>query len=215
MLWIACLVLGLFVWSKMEQYYLVFDSYISKILDRINISKKWREGEQLVYNELIKILNLKNLNKYKIYRNIKIPNRKFDIDLVVTWPKGIIVIEVKNCAEKIHFLKDHAETTKSLTKYKKVVTELYGRSDPRKPVIYHCDIFIKYLNEQKISNLRIKKIIVYTKDIATWDENNGVYIVSGINKLNECIDWGYEDKKFTQNFCDKLDTVLSKISLNK
>ncbi|MDD3663139.1 MAG: hypothetical protein PHT84_04710, partial [Candidatus Pacebacteria bacterium] len=56
----------------------LINNFFSKTDTEINKARKGNEGEKLTYLNLVKFLG----NNYKIYKNFKIPNRKFDIDFL-------------------------------------------------------------------------------------------------------------------------------------
>lgn len=211
--WLGCLISGLFIGKYSEKLNLIFFEYLDKILDKIGIAKNWIDWEKLVYEKLKEILNS---SEYKIYKNVKIPwYDSFDIDFVILWPKRLIILEVKNHSNQIHFFEDHFETTKRKNQYKREITEIWKKgSDPRKKVTDYWEHFSNHLQNQHFGKLKINKALVYTKDVATWEKTNWVYIVSGINDLEEYIkDQTFLDEKITPSVYDKLDKLLSKISL--
>ena len=79
----------------MQFFYRLLDSFLVQTDIKLSIAKQGDEGERAVYLEMIKIFDAQ---RYRIYKNFKIPGRNFDIDFLIIGPKGVLVFEVKNSA---------------------------------------------------------------------------------------------------------------------
>lgn len=77
------------------------------------------KGEDRVLNELMKLPD-----SYSIFRNIHLPQTKWDIDYVVLGPKGLNVIEVKNIKGVIEYKDGELLHNGKLLENKSVVTQI-------------------------------------------------------------------------------------------
>jgi len=163
-------------------------------------------GEKKTFEEFQKILGA----DYKIYRNFKIQNRKFDNDAIIIGPKGIISIEIKNIHGDFEFIGE--ETYKHNWRYgNECLCKLNEWKSPTREVLRHCEAFEKWLSESGFNGIKLKRaiLLVDTKARIIKLENPAVYVVKGLNDLAKYIENSYNDSLFTPEFCEKLDKLLS------
>jgi hypothetical protein len=201
------LIFGIFVGLIIPRLSNKLDSFFDKIDLEINIAKAGDKGEKLIYEELDKILD----DNYTVYPNYIIPGHKFDLDFLIIGPKGVIVMEVKNFSNSTLFSEDQVLSIKDSndSQYKKEVTKLVGRADPRVKINSHCKVLHDYLNYLHIPNINIKKVLVFTKDHVIIEGKPGIYIVKKIYELNKYFNDLYVDGRFTTEFCDEMNKKLS------
>lgn len=161
------------------------------------------EGETKVLTKLKEILD----DNYTAHLNYKIPNRKFDIDFLVVGPKGLVAIEVKNYSDRMLFFKDQAIKVQG-SGYTRQVTKLDGDFDPRNKFKNHCKSLNHYLYSIGLSNVRVKRVIVFINDNNKIEENPGTFIVQGINRLNSYFTGLRQDDRFTSDFCEIVNQKL-------
>ncbi len=183
-------------------------------LDRIN-SKNYRslkgaeggfEGEECVKAELEKIF--KN-SEHKIYHNLelKIEERKFDIDFVIISPlKGVIVLEVKRWTGKSTF---YGKRVKRIDKNGKA-SEKWGKKDPRNQLKNNVRDLKSYLDVHGLAKLHISKAVVIVGGESTVKDSGGVYIVNKIEELKVYVDSIY-NKNLTSNFYQRLIKTMDKL----
>jgi hypothetical protein len=80
---IILLMMGVAFWFNYRQVKGVYDEYKN--------FRAGREGEEAVVERLRAALN----NQWTIFRNLKLPNRKDDLDIVLVGPAGVWLLEVK------------------------------------------------------------------------------------------------------------------------
>ncbi|MDX9779038.1 MAG: nuclease-related domain-containing protein [Patescibacteria group bacterium] len=181
----------------------LINNFFSKTDTEINKARKGNEGEKLTYLNLVKFLG----NNYKIYKNFKIPNRKFDIDFLIVGPKGLIVIEVKNSSNSYIFTEKEARRIKG-EGYSRKTTLLFGNCDPRVKLINHCKSLNHYLYSLGLVGFRIKKALLFINGNISINDKSGVYIINGISKLREYIEGLNYDDRFTAEFCETVNRSL-------
>jgi hypothetical protein len=166
--------------------------------------ERGREGEKAALSELKSVLS----DEYKIYKNFKIPGRKFDIDFVIVGPKGLIVFEVKNYSGKMVFYQEYALKKLSEANRQKDEVHLFGKNDPRNQIIYHSAIFDQYLADLGFENLKINKALVFVNDMVEMKGKSGIPIISGLDKLRVFLIGLEEDEKFTSEFCGRINKAF-------
>jgi len=176
------------------------NSFFFKTDQKIGISSKGHEGEEIVSLEMKNILD----EKYTVYQNFKIPGRKFDIDFLIVGPKGVIAMEVKNYSDRLLFFEDKIIKVRG-EGYTRTVTELYGNYDPRNKLKNHCFSLNNYLQTMGLNEIKVRKVLVFINDNNKIEENPGIFIVQGVNKLKSYFASLYTDEKFTTEFCEKIN----------
>jgi len=191
--------LGFFiVWANRK-----IDNYLININREIGISREGDKGERLVYLELIKSLD----DRYKIYKNFKIPGRIFDIDFLIVGPQGIIALEVKNSSCSYIFEEKVAIRIKG-EGYSHMRTQLYGNCDPRLKLVNHCKSLDHYLFTSGFKDIKARKVILFVKGNISIKGRSGVYIINGLQNLGEYFQSLSEDKKFNKEFCDSINKKI-------
>jgi hypothetical protein len=172
-----------------------------KILDGISHAKLGKEGEDMVSRKLNEIFD-KNI--YYIYSNYKIPHRHFDIDTVIIGPKGIIIFEIKNYSTPLIFDGDDA----FLTAGKGPIRPEW---DPRDEIRRHSYALLEYLKMGRFNEIQTHKAIVFpNKDSVKicYGARPGIYIIVGIDGLDEYVKNLPDNPRFTPEYCDKLDYYM-------
>ena len=182
-----------FVWL-MFQVDKRLDAKMEEYLRNYEFAHKGDQGEELVNQELQKILNPQD---YKIFRNTILPGRKSDIDFIVVGSKGVIILEIKNY-----------DTTTILTYDKTYYTGQDGRvrtkKDYRSIVKWQAAKLEEYLFGQGFK-IKARKALVYLNpkavDIRDAGKNKyGVYVAVGLGGLDKFIAGCYADNQFTPSY---------------
>lgn len=184
------------------------DSFFKKIFDKIENALRGDDGEKQVKAELEKFLG----NEYKIYSNIKLPNKNFDIDILIVEPYGLTVFEVKNWKDEVVFYEKYFERIKHKSDYKMEITR-WHKGDPREQLERSCNNLSGYLKEQgiNISKDNIRRAIVFVEDIATWKGNPHTFIISGLKNLKKYFDHSNQEKISASDY-EKLKNLFEQIS---
>ncbi len=180
------------------------NDFFLKTDNKKNIARKGYEGEKKVYLKLIKILDPE---KYKIHQNFKIPGAKFDFDFLIIGPKGVVVLEVKNSDNSYIFFERGAIRVK-ISKYSREETKLFGRCDHREKLINYCLYLDNYLKSLGFSQIKIRKALVFVDSKVEIKGKSKVFIMSNINELDKYFNTLNEDRRFSQDFCEKIDKKL-------
>lgn len=169
-----------------------------------SIARKGYEGEKRAYLELIKILDSE---KYRIHQNFKLPGAKFDFDFLIIGPKGVVVLEVKNSDNSYIFTEKEAIRVK-VSKYSREETKLFGPCDYRNKLIDRCLFLANYLKSIGLSQIKVRKALVFVDSKVEIKGKPKVFIVSNINELANYFSTLNEDRRFSQDFCEKIDKKL-------
>lgn len=200
-------VLG-YTFVKMSDW---FERFSDKILNSIEYALKGNSGEKLVKAELEKFLNK---NEFKVYSNVKLPYKNFDIDIVVLGQKGITILEIKNWKDSIVFYENekYFERIKQKSKFVTEITKWY-KGDPRKQLNMSIINLRKYLEEMGINtkNIPIQKGIVFPNAVAKWEGKPGIYIISGLQGLKKYFG-DNKGKKIPTNEYEILEQIFNKLS---
>ncbi len=171
-----------------------------KMIREIDKAKKGKDGEDLVFNELNKILDN---NEYKIIKNYKLPDKNFDIDFIVIGPKGIILLEVKNYSNDFVFTKDKCFVS---TNHQEDLKLLPREKDPRFKLQEHANLFTKYLENLRYFSIKPKLGIVFIKEnsINIKYTDMGIYLINGLKSLTKFLADCYSDNRFSKEFCEEI-----------
>ncbi len=171
-----------------------------KIVKEIDIAKKGKQGESLVFDELNKILDN---NEYFIIKNYRLPDRQFDIDFIVIGPKGLILLEVKNYSHDFVFTNDKCFV---FTGHKEEWKLLPQEKDPRFKMQEYSDLFIKYLDKLGYFSIKPKLGIVFIKENSIYinDSGTGIYLINGLKSLDKFLTDCYKDNKFSKELCSEV-----------
>lgn len=190
-----------FICYKLED---ALDSYWEKRSVEQDNGRRGREGEGRVLQEIKKIYG----SEYRVYKNFRIPGRKWDIDFVIVGPRGVIVLEVKNYTGQMSFYQKYVIKKIQKNPQKTEEFHLMGKNDPRNQLIYHTAIFDQYMSDLGFENIKINKALVFSEDIVKENENSGVKIVSGLGDLNGFLNGLEQNEKFTPDFCNKINETF-------
>ena len=177
-----------------------------KILDGIDHAKLGKEGEDMVYTKLNKILDR---NFYTLYPNFKIPHGRFDIDTIIIGPKGIIIFEVKNYSKPVIFDGDDVYL-------KEGEGPMRPDWDPRYEISRHSYSFLEYLRKGGFNEIQTRKAIIFPKNNSVIIRNGartGIYVISGVDGIDEYIKNTPDNPRFTKEYCNNINQYL-KISAN-
>jgi hypothetical protein len=192
---------------------LFFDYVDSKIDKWSKIAEKAElgiEGEDKVFDFLSNILDKE---KFYFFRNIKLPDKKTDIDLVLVGVgKGVYTVEVKNFLDSNYIFENDRV-------YYKKTNGLLGTlyKDIRRIVAWRAKELDKFLFNKGIDEyFPIYKVIVGVNGNSFKVINNDTEYkvqVRNLENLKTYFDQTKENSKFTQEFCLKIVEVISKIKL--
>ncbi|MFA6105509.1 MAG: nuclease-related domain-containing protein [Patescibacteria group bacterium] len=184
------------------------DKITTEIESGIENAKDGLKGENLVFDALVKIINPV---EYKIFRNVVLPGKKWDIDFIILGPKGLCVIEVKNYSTRTVFTYNDAQLR---SKYG--VLGHFIR-DSRWQVYGQVTELEKYLREKNILNFKIDRSLLYvnSESVELKESKNkyNVYVIKGISGLNKYYSDMFLKPKFTPKFREKVSSVLLELKL--
>jgi hypothetical protein len=181
----------------------VMGPFVDEKIEKARRAKLGFTGEDTVFGWLKEIANPEN-----ILRNISLRDsfgNTFDIDLMVIDERGIIVLEVKNFSNSVHFENDdyfyeNKEGKKSLSLIE----------DPRSEARRHAEFLRNYLNNKNLNYLKINTAVVFPNGKVSWDGNSGVYIIKDKESLRNYIGGLEIDSASTLQVCDKIKSLLRK-----
>jgi hypothetical protein len=185
------------------------DKILNKKDNNINKARAGEAGELAVLNKLKTILD----NNYFVFRNFKIPGRKFDVDFLIIGPKGLIVMEVKNSSSCFTFSEIEALRIMGAG-FTQEVTKLMGNADPRIKLKNHCKSLNYYLYSIGLKELRAKKVLVFVNGSISIEGKAVIYIVKKLEELTLYFSGLNDDKRFSSEYCliivEKLKNSLEK-----
>lgn len=189
-------------------YYLrdKLEVFLDNIIRQIKNALKGNLGERKAIGRLQEILG----SQYKIHRNFRIPNTKFDNDVIVIGPKGIILIEIKNIRGEFEF--KGQETYKHYRCYgSECLCKLNEYKSPSKEVIRHSNALQNWLEVKGVKDIKIKRAVLLVGHSRIRKiEDPTVYIIPSLDGLAEFMDKSFNDNCFSHKFCDKLNQLLIK-----
>ena len=207
---------GLFIFFLLGMFYLKLlqtgAAWLDKILLIIDNARKGDWGERKTFERLRELLG----SQYRIYRNLKIPDQKFDIDAVVLGPKGIITFEIKNLGIPTDHYRFEGEDAYKISRYKNgnecsCKMGPYGNANPIKEAMRHNQALEEWLMKSGLGSIKVKGAVLMTGKAKIEDiKNPAVFIVNGLDQIKRFIDGAYEDPEFTEEFCAKLDKLFTK-----
>ncbi len=186
------------------------NKFISKKENNINKAKVGDLGEKMVLNKLTKILD----DNYTVYPNFKIPGRKFDVDLLIVGPKGVIAMEIKNSSNNFSFSEKEVLRIKG-SGYTQEVTTLLGNADPRVKLKNHCKSLNYYIFSLGLKNIRVRKVLVFVNTQVSINGKAGVYIVKRLGELNKYFEDLNNDDLFSPEYCRIINDKLADDEKNK
>lgn len=203
---IFSMLLGLVIGLLLVWVNKITDRFFKKTDLEINKGIDGRDGEEKTYLSLIKILN----NDYKIIPNFKIKNTKFDFDFLVLGPKGLIAVEVKNSSYNYIFEEDRIVKYKT-SRYSRTDTILCGRSDYRKKLINRCKYLESLINNDELSGVKIRKLLVFVNSDIEIKGKPKVFVVKNLNELSSYFNTLQEDARFTKDFCEIINKKIESL----
>ncbi len=159
-------------------------------------------GNKAEKETFIKLRELLDARWYTIYPNFKIPGEKFDCDVVIVGPKGIILIEVKDISGKYDFV--YENTFKHDIHFGNAcIDTLREYRSPSRELLRHCARFENWLHRSGLEGLSIKKALILAGGRARVGriENPPFYIVNDLVNLPGFFENAYDDHRFTPDFC--------------
>lgn len=181
--------------------------YIDNVIDVIKKAVKGNDGEKRTIKKLGEILGI----QYQLYPNFKIPNEKFDIDVLIVGPKGLMNLEIKNMSGEFQFIKE--KTYKIFRYYDGNVChlELGDYKNPIREVLRHNSKLKNWLEKNGYQDIKINNAIVMVGNSnITKIEEPKVYIITDLNRINQ---YDYFNKSsgdvvFTNDECVKMNNFL-------
>ncbi|MCC6643775.1 NERD domain-containing protein [Candidatus Peregrinibacteria bacterium] len=192
------------VWSWCEKR---IDAKLNKFHQDWGNAEKGFKGEDLIYAELQKILDP---NSYHIFRNLSLKGEKWDMDFVIVGPKGVILLEVKNYQNT-----KNSYTAKHQFYFSRKISEwIPSRIDLRDFVGNCANQLEKYLFENGVERIHVRRVILYINpdsvEMKDYGGNqNHVYIIQGLNRLQQYLDNVSDDSDMNPNLFNKLINILN------
>ncbi len=187
------------------------DAWLDRKIFEIKNALKGNRGEKKTFERLNEMLG----DRYKIYRNFQIPSRKFDIDAMVVGPKGIITFEIKNIGtEKDTYRFEGTDIYKITTYSNGNVCSCklggYKSGNPVEEAMRHNQVLEEWLMKNGYEGIKIKGAILMTSDAKIEDlKNPAVYVIKGFDGIKRYMDGAFEDQRFTDDFCAKLNRLFA------
>lgn len=181
---------------------LFLEPLMSKNIDQAIRAKKGIDGENEVNSWLEEIVGKENT-----IRNVQLPDCKFDIDEIVVFDRGVLVVEVKNFTNPIHFEEGDYFQIKNGQQI-----SCDPKKDPCFQVRHHAYILREYLDSVGFKSVAVNKIIVFANGEVTWNGSPGAYIIKNKESLEKYITELAVDANCTPQICDKIKKSLKKHS---
>jgi len=202
-----------FVLALLEMGFLrKLDTFFDKAILNLKNALAGNMGEKKTFERLNRMLG----DDYKILRNFKIPGKKFDIDIVIVGPKGIITFEIKNIGKKRDRFKFEGENMFKIMRYRdgnECVCKMgkYGNQNPIKEALRHNLFFEEWLMKNNFEGVKVKGAVLMVGPAKiTKITNPAVYIVRNLDEIKRFIDGIQPDSYFTKEFCSNLWNLLKK-----
>lgn len=185
--------------------------FIDKTIYNLQNALKGNLGEKKTFERLEQMLG----SSYRLYRNFKIPGSRFDIDAVIVGSKGIITFEVKNLGgEGDKFLFEDNETYK-ITRYPNgniCSCQLNYLSNPINEASRHNQALEEWLMKNDFEKIKVKGAILMVGYSKVEIKKPSIYVITSPDGIKEFFEDAFEDKRFTSEFCDKLNRLFSENS---
>ncbi len=185
---------------------------LDDLLDRakynLQNALKGNLGEEKAFKRLLEMLG----SSYRLYRNFKIPGKRFDIDAIVVGPKGIITIEVKNLSGEYRFIESEVYKISRYPDGNTCYCQLGRWKSPVREAAYHNEALEEWLMKNDFSQIKVKGAILMVGDRYKIEkiEKPEVYIITSADGIKRYFDDTFEDSRFTPEFCAKLNELLEK-----
>lgn len=182
------------------------DRKMDEYATKAEYALKGDDGEEMVDEEL----KANFLGDCKIFRNCRLPGRRSDLDFIVVSLKGVCVLEVKNLDTYTIFTHDAAYFKN------KTGNPVPLQQDVREIVKWQSVELKKYLLDQGIDDISVRKVVVYVNPDSVEIRDNGknrygVYVAVGLGGLEDFIASSYIDQKFNPEFRLKVCEALSRL----
>ncbi len=187
-----------------EKFDTIYEKFEEPLLKNADNAKRGMDGEATVKVWLKELLPE---NQYTIFSNLVLPDCKSDIDFVVIGPKGLFVFEVKNYSAQLFFTaEDYAVILKDGT-----IIKHHPGDDPREQVRWNAGRLERYLDENGIADIKIKKALIFSEqDSMRFLGSPSVYLIDNKDSLKHYFESNTNDPRFSVEFCNKITTVLEK-----
>lgn len=185
------------------------DVFYDRMVRALQNARKGNWGEKKTFEQLKQLLG----NRYRIVRNFKIPDRKFDIDMIVLGPKGIITFEVKNIGSENDIFRFEGADVYKITRYRNgnecsCKLSEYGNANPIQEAIRHNLALEKWLTKIGYEGIKVKGVVLMVSEARIEFNKPAIFIIKDINHIKQYIDDSFEDPAFTEEFCSKLEQVF-------
>ncbi|MFA6365179.1 MAG: nuclease-related domain-containing protein [Candidatus Paceibacterota bacterium] len=170
---------------------------------------KGNQGEKKAFDRLLEMLG----SSYQLYRNVKISDRKFDIDAVIVGPKGIIAIEIKNLSGEYRFVESGVYKISRYPDGNVCYCELGKWKSPAKEAIRHGRALEEWLMRNDFNQIKVRNAILMVGDSYKMEkiEKPEVYVIDGADGIEKYFVDTFEDSRFTPEFCAKLNQLFEKL----
>lgn len=187
------------------------DVWLDKRIFSIKNAFKGNWGEKKTFERLSEMLG----DRYKIYRNFHIPGKKFDIDAMIVGPKGIITFEIKNLGTEKDVFRFEGSDMYKVTRYSngnECVCRMangYKSGNPIGETKRHNQALEEWLMKNGYGDIRVKGAILMASDAKIESlKSPAVYVIKGFDDIKRYIAGAFEDQRFNEEFCAKLNNLL-------
>jgi len=196
--------LGVIELKFLEKLGRFFDKTIFALRNAI----KGNLGEKKTFERLSSMLG----DSYRLHRNFKIPNTRFDIDTVIVGPKGIITFEIKNLGgsdDKFRFEGNDVYKVKRYQNGNVCFCQLNYLANPVNEALRHNQALEEWLMKNDFEKIKIKgALLMVGNSKIEGIEHPSIFIITSANGLKDYIDRAFEDSRFTEEYCDKLNRLF-------
>ena len=98
-----------------------------------------------------------------------------------------------------------------ISKYSKIETMLYGKSDPRKKLISRCNYLKHLINTNGIENVTVRKLLIFVNSEVEIVGKPRVFIIKNLNEINSYFNTLNNDERFTKDFCEIINKKLESL----
>jgi hypothetical protein len=182
------------------------ESSLDRIIRSLKNGLKGHRGEQATIQKLQQVLG----DQYRVYPNFKIPGRKFDIDMLILGPKGVITLEVKNYGGEYKF---SGNDTYQITRYHNGNINycwLNERENPIKEAQRHNAILGEWLVQNGYRDIKPWGALLMVGDakIASL-EKPAIYVITKLERLRDYIENLPDNGIFKADAYEQLISLLN------
>ncbi|NTW29721.1 MAG: NERD domain-containing protein [Candidatus Moranbacteria bacterium] len=145
----------------------LLDPTIRRLVSSAKHAKRGIDGEDTVARWLDEIVG-----KDGFLRNVKLPGRWFDFDVVAVGEWGVVVFEVKNYSAALRFEDDACYVEKD-GRWRLLPPE----HDPRAKLPGRIHALRQYLDEKDFGNIPIHRALVVSGGYVSWTGSPGTYVI--------------------------------------